>query len=535
MEQEHQLATKTAQKEPSKEPASSFSLQPELAERATMHPMLRLQRAVGNQAVQNIVHGRAPRQPLGASTHAFIEPRFGQDFSRIPTSTSTAGVIQTKLAINKPGDGYEQEADQIADQVLAAPANLTASATPPRIQRFTGQAPEPMDTAPTSVDHVLASSGRPLDPALRQDMEQRFGHDFSQVRVHSSSAAEQSAREVNANAFAMGHNIVFGAGQFAPGTHQGRRLIAHELTHVVQQGGGRENGRGVPGLQREILPEWVHKIAQMVGGSWYSNPRNKQFIDDLTASAQESPQHFGEFFEDELLVSIKEHLVRIVLVIVGLFLAEAIISALTAAPEPTMLTKVIAVILQILVIAILGYFAIVEVKGAYDEGRNWFATAQRANGDPAVLTEASRSFVRMLWHILMTILTIAGLRAKIRGFKLPKGAAIGEGEAGIVRGTLTPTERAELQQIANKYKTQIDIVGSRAQGAGRNIETDLPVGKGPGTRSDIDVRISGEADIASGGRLSNDIANVSGGAGKVISSTLPEGPSSPPVIIITPQ
>ena len=84
---------------------------------------------------------------------------------------------------------------------------------------------------------MLSSPGRPLDPSLRQDMEQRFGHDFSQVRVHTDAAAERSAREVNANAYTVGHNVVFGAGRFSPGTHEGRRLIAHELTHVVQQSG----------------------------------------------------------------------------------------------------------------------------------------------------------------------------------------------------------------------------------------------------------------------------------------------------------
>jgi hypothetical protein len=66
-------------------------------------------------------------------------------------------------------------------------------------------------------------------------MEQRFGHDFSRVRVHSGADAEQSALDVNANAYTVGHNIVFGAGRLAPGTYEGRRLIAHELTHVVQQ------------------------------------------------------------------------------------------------------------------------------------------------------------------------------------------------------------------------------------------------------------------------------------------------------------
>jgi hypothetical protein len=68
-------------------------------------------------------------------------------------------------------------------------------------------------------------------------MEQRFSHDFSRVRVHSDTAAQQSAQDVKANAYTVGHNIVFGADRFAPATHEGRRLLAHELTHVVQQSG----------------------------------------------------------------------------------------------------------------------------------------------------------------------------------------------------------------------------------------------------------------------------------------------------------
>jgi len=146
--------------------------------------------------------------------------------------------LQTKLTVSEPGDVYEQEADRIADQMLAAPEHFIVSGTPVRIQRFVGQLPEQADAASTSVDQALASPGRPLESALRRDMEHRFGHDFSQVRVHSGTNAEQSAREVNANAYTVGHNIVFGAGRFAPRTHEGWWLLAHELTHVVQQGGG---------------------------------------------------------------------------------------------------------------------------------------------------------------------------------------------------------------------------------------------------------------------------------------------------------
>jgi len=146
--------------------------------------------------------------------------------------------IQTKLTIGASDDPLEQEADRVADQVLAAPARPPTSHTAPRIQRRTGQAgSDEVAAAPASVDQVLASPGRPLDSALQQDMSQRFNHDFSQVRIHADAAAQQSAREVNAHAYTTGHNIVFGANQYAPATHAGRRLLAHELTHVVQQAG----------------------------------------------------------------------------------------------------------------------------------------------------------------------------------------------------------------------------------------------------------------------------------------------------------
>ena len=75
---------------------------------------------------------------------------------------------------------------------------------------------------------------------MQQDMESRFGHDFSGVRVHSDGAAAQSARDVSASAYTVGNNIVFGAGQYSPGSGAGRHLLAHELAHVVQQGGGGE-------------------------------------------------------------------------------------------------------------------------------------------------------------------------------------------------------------------------------------------------------------------------------------------------------
>jgi hypothetical protein len=88
---------------------------------------------------------------------------------------------------------------------------------------------------PPIVQDILRSPGQPLDPATRTFMELRFGHDFSRVRVHTDTLASTSARAVNALAYTVGQEVVFGSGQYAPGTNVGRRLIAHELTHTLQQ------------------------------------------------------------------------------------------------------------------------------------------------------------------------------------------------------------------------------------------------------------------------------------------------------------
>ena len=203
-----------------------------------------LQRLYGNQAVLQMRKGSggptAPLVPLRPSQSGILQRKCacggaaGMSGECEECSQKKHLGLQTKLKVNEPGDAYEQEADRVADQVMAAPAPSAVTGAPLRIQRCAGR-PTGQIEAPVSVDQALASPGRPLEPALRQDMEQRFGHDFSQVRVHTGTAAEQSARGVNAHAYTVGRNIVFAAGRFAPWTNEGRRLLAHELTHVVQQ------------------------------------------------------------------------------------------------------------------------------------------------------------------------------------------------------------------------------------------------------------------------------------------------------------
>jgi len=211
--------------------------------------------------------------------------------------------LQKKLSISASNDPLEAEADRIADQVFAAPAHDAVSGAPPRIQHYTGQATEDMDTAPASVDRVLSGSGRPLEPALRQDMGQRFGHDFSQVRVHTDSAAEQSAQNVNAHAYTVGHNIVFGAGGYAPGSHEGRKLIAHELTHVVQQTGAVGIHAGQGGNKLTFSSEKRHAVQRQEVEPVATPEKNKEKdkIDDSKLSFQlTEPDFLGlkkPFFE----------------------------------------------------------------------------------------------------------------------------------------------------------------------------------------------------------------------------------------------
>ncbi len=105
---------------------------------------------------------------------------------------------------------------------------------------------------PALVHTVTASSGQPLDAATRSRMEAHFGHDFSRVRIHTNSEANRSSDAINALAYTSGEHVVFGVGHYTPHTPQGLRLLAHELTHVVQQ---TRPGHTGPVIRRKDKPE----------------------------------------------------------------------------------------------------------------------------------------------------------------------------------------------------------------------------------------------------------------------------------------
>ena len=198
-------------------------------------------------------------------------------------------MIQCKLSVSQPGDPYEQEADRVADAVVTMSDTTSPSGTLDRqeepgstVQRVcshcqeeVGRAvvpeqeedkegmvamqrqamPEEEEENPVAAKAAgdgmaevggdvedgirsLPGGGGPLQAPVRADMESRMGFDFGGVRVHTDGHAGDLARSVNALAFTVGNDVVFGGGQYRPETADGRKLLAHELTHVVQQTGG---------------------------------------------------------------------------------------------------------------------------------------------------------------------------------------------------------------------------------------------------------------------------------------------------------
>ncbi len=177
--------------------------------------------------------------------------------------------IQPKLEINTPGDKYEQEADAMADRVIRMADNGAASSSVssligPSVQRKCAECEEEEEKkplmrkaenggygmqAPSSLVSSLNSTkggGSPLPPGTRNFMESAFSADFSRVRVHTGGEASEMSSGINAKAFTHGSDIYFKGGEFSPGGTEGTRLLAHELTHVVQQ-------KNRKGIQRDAI------------------------------------------------------------------------------------------------------------------------------------------------------------------------------------------------------------------------------------------------------------------------------------------
>ena len=171
------------------------------------HELLTLQRSLGNRAVNRLLNGADDGSPPPG---------------------------RNELSIAARSDPAEREAEGVAARVSGG-----RDAGQPVIRRASAGSADARRAAPPSVERAITGSGRPLTPSVRTTMEQHFGRDFSHVRVHTDADAHESAKDIRAHAYTAGNHIVFGNGRFAPETPTGRRLLAHELTHVVQQSGSR--------------------------------------------------------------------------------------------------------------------------------------------------------------------------------------------------------------------------------------------------------------------------------------------------------
>lgn len=228
-----------------------------------------------NRAAASILRRpKASNQPsereAASDNHAFSSgPQFS--FGRVSVFSQAPARLQPKLAVNEPGDSYEKEADLVAAHVMRMPApalqKKCACGAGAQRQNDLGDdahlqtkqrglnSSVPFNQVPGIVRETLQSPGQPLDAGTRNFMESRFGYNFDHVRVHTGSGAEKSARAVNALAYTVGRDVVFGKGQYAPASADGQQLLAHELTHVMQQEGGtlQQKGNSAPaGIQRRV-------------------------------------------------------------------------------------------------------------------------------------------------------------------------------------------------------------------------------------------------------------------------------------------
>jgi hypothetical protein len=197
------------------------------------------------------------RMPIGNQSSINLQAFQPLQKNNRDTDHTKLPFIQTKLSINTTGDPFEQEADAMADKVMRMKDSFSPTAhgnnsiDPVAIQRTCQHCEDEekhvrrkeksaseMQESSNLDNYIgsLNSSGHAIPESSRQFFEPRFGQDFSNVRIHTDPVAAKSAKAINALAYTTGNHIVFNQGQYAPGSESGQRLMAHELTHVVQQG-----------------------------------------------------------------------------------------------------------------------------------------------------------------------------------------------------------------------------------------------------------------------------------------------------------
>ena len=283
--------------------------------------ILYLQRTVGNRAVSQLL-ARHPH-PEGSPDHT------------TPPMTSPGMIIQPKLRVGPVGDAYEQEAERVSAMVMrqshtpakshntlpnrkdepqhsrniALPNQGQKTAVGPIVHRTTTDSAAGLagGTVDTGLEQSIRSgqgSGTPLSGKVRGKMEAGFGHSFDRVRVHADNKADTLSRSLNARAFTTGSDIFFRKGEYKPESNGGQKLIAHELTHVVQQGASsvqrtpHANDASMPATPRNVVGR--QPLTQDISRS-SSNTVQRYEDDDLEDTQFELPS-VKKQIEDKMFV-----------------------------------------------------------------------------------------------------------------------------------------------------------------------------------------------------------------------------------------
>jgi hypothetical protein len=201
---------------------------------------------------------------LKEAQNTFLSPRKKRRFA------CNNFFFQPKLSINQPNDIYEQEANAVADKIIhrahyPQDENTFFKPAISSVQRK-GSTSENIKATQETENYIslLDGKGKNLSQPAQNFFEPQFGYDFSNVQVHTDPIANESAKSLNALAYTHGNNIVFGAGQYQPETEVGKKLIAHELTHVVQQQGSGQSIQRERELNSDESKECLQKVDETI-------------------------------------------------------------------------------------------------------------------------------------------------------------------------------------------------------------------------------------------------------------------------------
>jgi hypothetical protein len=176
-----------------------------------------------------------------------------------PSAEYSDPLIQTRLKFGKKNDKYELEAEQAADNIMKsdvpAPQHAVGLKSENRVQcnSIAGEPSGSISTTPLMTPRLTGHRGQPLADHTRAFMEPRLAYDFSHVRIHKDAATTEMNQQLKSRAFTYGSNIYFNRGEYNPHTSTGKRLLAHELSHVIQQAGRSSTA---PDIQCSAIASW---------------------------------------------------------------------------------------------------------------------------------------------------------------------------------------------------------------------------------------------------------------------------------------